>query len=383
MSRSIRGFVASLFVLAAAVPVVLAATITPASADATILVSVFASDGAPGSLRAAFAAADSNGVDTTIVLVDDGATYSLTDCSGNGGALDHTASTALTIDGRGSTIEQTCPGERVISNVGSAGHLTLADVTITGGNVGDLTAGGGVGATTAGLTITGSTITGNTAGSGGAVFVTGGGSVTVVNSTIAGNTATSDTGGGGIEAQGDATLVYSTITGNTAGGSDEPANIRTGGDLISFGSVLAEPLGTNALNCIVTGTTTSQGDNFSDDNSCDFNATGDRQDAGDPGLGALAYENNVPTGSLCIDFCSAWPVRIPQTGSPLVDAIPTAACQTGAAAGVTNDELQQPRPSPAGGACDIGAVEVQAVAPDVPPQPPVGPPVVVPPRFTG
>ena len=380
MSRRIQGFVAGLFVVAAAVPATLALTASTASADTVIDVTTTA-DGGPGSLRQAFADADTNGVATTIVLVA-GSDYELTDCQ-TGGALSHTASNSITILGNGSTIRQTCTGERVITNVGSAGHLTLESVTITGGDAGDLSGGGGVGATTAGLTIIGSTITGNSAGTGGAVFVTGGGSVTVVNSTIAGNTATSDTGGGGIEAQGDATLVYSTLTGNTAGGSDEPANVRTGGDLTSFGSVLAEPLGTSASNCIVTGTTTSEGYNFSDDNSCGFDATGDRQDAGDPGLGALAYENNVPPGSVCVDFCSAWDVRVPLSGSPLVDAIPSAACETGDAAGVTSDQLQQARPSPAAGACDIGAVEVQAVTPPPTPPPEPNPPVVVPPRFTG
>ena|SRR5688500_450479 len=98
---------------------------------------------------------------------------------------------------------------------------------------------------------------------------------------------------------------------------------------------------------------TSNGWNFSDDASCEFTNTalGDRESAGDPLLGGLAADGT----------------RTPLTGSPLIDAIPLASCQADGAAGITTDQIGNPRPSGAG--CDIGAVEVQVA------------PVVV--RFTG
>ncbi len=294
----------------------------------------------------------------------------LDDCES--GALEHTEANALTISGHGSTIEQTCEGQRVISNVNSAGHLTVSDVTITGGNVGEKTGGGGIGATTDGLTIVNSTLAGNSAGSGGAVFVTGGGSLLVINSTIANNTAIGETGTGGLEALGSITLAYATITGNTSGGTDEPANLRTGTTLTSFGSVIAQPIGTVTTNCIVQTSAISQGYNWSDDTSCALHGATDVQNGTDPGLGALLSAGRAGGG--------AAPVRVPSGSSSLVDAIPNAACQTGTAAGVTTDELAASRPSPAGGACDIGAVEVQVATP-VAPTP--APEVVIAPRFTG
>jgi hypothetical protein len=42
--------------------------------------------------------------------------------------------------------------------------------------------------------------------------------------------------------------------------------------------------------------------------------------------------------------------------SPVIDAIPAAACQTGIAAGITTDQRGVDRPQLVG--CDIGAVEV-------------------------
>ena len=107
-------------------------------------------------------------------------------------------------------------------------------------------------------------------------------------------------------------------------------------------------------------TTSSHGFNFSDDSSCGFGNTdeGDRQNAGSPGVGALAA-NGGPTQTM-----------LPQTGSPLIDAVPIAQCQLDGASGITRDQRGVTRPQ--GSGCDIGSVEV------VPTQP-----VPVSPSFTG
>jgi len=82
----------------------------------------------------------------------------------------------------------------------------------------------------------------------------------------------------------------------------------------------------------------------------------------DPRLGALA-DNGGPTQTL-----------LPQTGSPLIDAIVNGACQTasGVVGPITTDQRGLVRPQVPGGLCDIGAVEIQAPAP-----------VVITPTFTG
>jgi hypothetical protein len=194
-----------------------------------------------------------------------------------------------------------------------------------------------------------------------AVGVLSAGAVSTVNSTIA------DVGGPGIYAAGDVSLVYSTITG-TGSSAPLPAVVAEGpagglggvvglveedftrqvtsttGALTLFGTVLADNAAGGA-NCQAV-TLTSDGYNFADDTSCALTGPGDRQGGTlDPGLGPLG------------DHGGPGPTRVPGAGSPLVDAIPTAACRTGPAATVTTDERGLPRP--ALGGCDIGAVEVQ------------------------
>jgi hypothetical protein len=66
----------------------------------------------------------------------------------------------------------------------------------------------------------------------------------------------------------------------------------------------------------------------------------------------------------------------------LIDAVPHVNCGDGdALAGsvILSDQRAFGRPEVSGGKCDIGAVEVQAVAP--PPAP--SPAVIIQPRFTG
>lgn len=153
-------------------------------------------DGGPGSLRAAFDTANTDGDDTEIVLAA-GETYVLDICADDdtnvGGDLDHTSTDALTITGNGATIEQTCTGRRVIDNDAS-GAISLSDVTITGGTEDD--DGGGLSSEDGGdVTITSSTFTENSSDEdGGAVAVDDGADLTVTGSTFTDNDAAEDGG---------------------------------------------------------------------------------------------------------------------------------------------------------------------------------------------
>jgi len=255
------------------------------------------------------------------------------------------------------------------SSSGLGGGLLAGDgatVTRTSivGNTGNTSGGSVSGAGIAGfdgdITVVASTVSGNVSpgpdGAGGGIAIyDGDGTVTIVNSTVTGNSVTNGPGGG-VFAE-DVVLVYATVTGNSA---PTAANLETL-TLTSFGSVVTGPTG-GGDNCLVR-SPDSLGWNFADDDSCSFTnvANGDREGAGlDPVLGALGG-NGGPTAT-----------RLPQSGSPLIDAIPNAACQTPpVAVGITTDQRGFARPEAAGGACDIGAVEVQIE------------PVVVTPTFTG
>lgn len=231
--------------------------------------------------------------------------------------------------------------------------------------------------------ITGSTFDENDARFEGAAIAAGAGlqdreapPLYLTNSTVTRNTS----GGGAIASEGSVTLAYDTITDNviipvevsdfsaatSLGASDVRvadheygAALGLNGVLTVFGTVVTGSQG--GPNCLVVTSTTSAGWNVSDDTSCGFTnaAQGDVEQSGfDPQLGALA-ENGGPTRTL-----------LPAKSSPLVDAIPVAACQTGPAAGVTDDQRGVTRPQMLG--CDIGSVEVEAP-----------PPPAVEPTFTG
>jgi hypothetical protein len=180
------------------------------------------------------------------------------------------------------------------------------------------------------------------------------GQLTVVNTTVHNNTLGGL--GGGIFARGTTTLVYVTITDNTASQAFASLDVAT---LSSFGTVVTNSAGKG--NCLIGPDSASLGYNFSDDATCGFTAPTDRQNAGDPLLGALA-SNGGPTQT-----------RLPQVGSPLLDAIPAAAC----APDVTTDQRGIARPQ--AGSCDIGAVEVEVV----PPTPLTPTAIPITPRFTG
>ncbi len=239
----------------------------------------------------------------------------------------------------------------------SSGPLTITDSTISGNSaLGGVPAeGGGIeGAGT--LTITNSTISGNSAEDGGGIdFYTTAGSSSIINSTISGNTATLSLGGGVEHDGGPLTLVNTTITGNS--GAVGGGGVFVSSYLASVttkGTLLANNVGGN---CLATYTNlaqsvfTSQGYNLSDDSTCArFTEPTDK--------------NNTPaqldTNGLKNNGGATQTVALLPT-SPAVDAIPAANCTDTNGKPVTTDQRGTTRPQ--GKGCDIGAYELAQVVP--------------------
>jgi CSLREA domain-containing protein len=103
-------------------------------------------------------------------------------------------------------------GNHRVFRVNSGRTATLSGMTITGGNAGGGDGGGILNNGT--LTITHSTLSGNTGSFGGGVRSTG--KLTVANSTVSNNTA--DQTGGGIQSDGNSTIVTDSTISSNAGG---------------------------------------------------------------------------------------------------------------------------------------------------------------------
>lgn len=293
----------------------------------------------------------------------------------------YTGTQALTVDGDGHSIDANGTS-RILASTSLAG-VTVRDLEVRDGATTSSLGGGGI-YSQQGLTVVDSEFSGNQAPMGGGVAAhmtaisgsvfrdneatSGGGgaqgtqSVTVDTSSFVDNLA--GTNGGGVTG-GDLWVKNSTFTGNTAGGgsgggiyagksvrlehatlafNSAPAggaNVRsgTGQPFNSFASVLA--VNSDNPNCAMTSPSPSSTSSYNwtnDDvgDSCGFDDPTDVVDhGGDPGLGAVA---GTP------------PVLVPEDGSPLLDAIPAAACST-----ITTDQLGTARPQ--GGSCDVGAIE--------------------------
>lgn len=264
------------------------------------------------------------------------------------------------------------------------GQLTVATSTISGNTA---TAGAGVDAgwdaeaeQAGSVTLTSDTLSGNAAGS--PVFsgpaaahpgvvptglAPGGGldnegdTVSVTNSTVAGNSASD--GGGLASASGHTTIAFSTITDNTAVGTApmlarmSPADEKWGygGNIEQGGG------GTFSIdNSIVARGTAPAAGGFADCGGTGITSTGHNlfDDTADGGAQCGAGSSDLVTGVLGLgtlaDNGGPTHTEALQAGSPAIDAAADAACaaETGAA-----DQRGVARPQ--GAHCDIGAYEYE------------------------
>jgi len=193
------------------------------SASAAVYTVTNTNDSGAGSLREAVITANSTAEDDTIEFAipasdlnctaEGVCTITLT----SGELFVQSASTAGTLTITNSTgasnlrISGNNTSRVFYVNTGNpGGNLTINGVTITNGTAG---LGGGI-FNIGTITLTNSTVSGNTANNnGGGIFNNFGGTVTLTNSTVSGNTANY---GGGIINDGTMTLTNSTVSGNTA-----------------------------------------------------------------------------------------------------------------------------------------------------------------------
>jgi len=228
------------------------------------------------------------------------------------------------------------------AGIASNGTLTLVRNAIVGNHTTGSASGGGIDFSGPALTVTQSTIAGNTAYNGGGISFAH--ALTVTNSTISGNMAGGpglNGDGGGISGSAGATALIksSTISGNQAfNGDSSGAGFDAPGvtlqNSIVAGNVSYETNQSAAYldNCFPGAT--SQGYNLSDDTDCGLTGTGDHQGTPVP-LGPLA-DNGGPTDTL----------------APLPGSI---AFDSGAGCPATD---QRGGARPRGSACDVGSYEV-------------------------
>lgn len=188
------------------------------------------------------------------------------------------------------------------------------------------------------LMINNSTFTGNQAsGQGGALY--SGCGMLVRNSTFHANSTVGTHGGGAISQTGapSGLVLFSTISQNTAAfGAGLYGNGSSGGTFFVGQSILSANSGGNC-----DGVVGSNGYNLSSDTNCGgFVQTGDAQNVSLPLLGLGNFGGPTLT-------------RPPGAGNVAINRIPPASCF------VSYDQRGGVRP--AGGACDSGAVEINAI----------------------
>jgi hypothetical protein len=246
----------------------------------------------------------------------------------------------------------------------NSGTLTLSDSTVQGNSGG---VGGGLsnlgGAT---LAVSDTTFISNDASDvGGAIFNDSGSTATITASTLSYNEADA---GGAIDNEGTMTVSDSTLSNDAASGDNGGAILNYGtlwlwastvadNDANGVGGGLANDGSATAAATIVAhsyagadcaGPVTDAGYNLDDDGSCGFSAAAHSQSDVDPGLGPL--ENNG----------GATDTQAPATDSPALDRIPTGTDVDGTLLCPGTDQRGVARPQATD--CDVGAVELVAQA---------------------
>ena len=127
---------------------------------------------------------------------------------------------------------------RVVNFTGSSGNLTLTGLTITGGRAtGSIDVGGGILFDSGGvLSLSNSTVSGNSSGGDGGGISTTNGDVSLSSSTVSGNSSGGN-GGGISNFQGDVSLSSSTVSGNSSGGNGGGIRTRNGDVSLSSSTV--------------------------------------------------------------------------------------------------------------------------------------------------
>jgi hypothetical protein len=301
------------------------------------------------------------------------------------GSLDLDAALTLTGAGAASTAIDGGGIDRVLC-VRKGAAATISGVTLrngrsttvngSAGNCGDFGhqgLGGGIWLLdNANLTLRGSVVRDNTAGSGGGIL-SGYGRLTLDATTVAWNTAESH--GGGISNAGTLILLNSTVSNNSAGldhggivTTDSPVTlvhstiagnvaVSGGAGTGSSGGLFQSTFGTATLRSTILadnfagavpkdcgGTIQSQGYNLiRTTTGCTVGTASPTDVAGDPLLEPLR------------DNGGGMPTRALLAGSPALDKIPLAQCIDPLAAPLMTDQRGAPRPQ--NGMCDIGAYE--------------------------
>jgi hypothetical protein len=235
-------------------------------------------------------------------------------------------------------LDGTASGPVVTVNSGVTG-VTLHDLTIENGIPGIQNSGT--------LTLTDSTVSGNTSncgGCGGGINNGNAGTMTVIDSTVTKNTGAGP--GGGISNEATMTVIASTISGNTApsaGGIYNNLGVATLGV-----TIVADNTG-GSCGALNGGRINSAGYNLTNDTTgtaCGFTAATDLVNK-NPLLGPLA-NNGGPTQTL-----------LPGAKSPAADVIPNPTLPLrGVAVCPATDQRGVARPGRGETRCTIGAVEV-------------------------
>ena len=252
----------------------------------------------------------------------------------------------VTVELHGFTVTRGRVAGEAGAGISNAGELTLVNSNVRD-NVAESTpepcgaacrlgVGGGISNGLEGtLTLTRSTVSGNTADYAGGIRGSGTMS-TITDSTVSGNTAVR-AGGGGIACERSSiTMTNSTVSGNTAG-IDGGAIYLDQGELTSTGSLI----GGDCSGGVISGgyNIESPGD------TCGFDQAGDLVNIteGQLDLGPLA-DNGGDTMTHALG-----------AGSVAIDHIPAVDCE------VDEDQRGQPRPETDGTMCDVGSFERQPI----------------------